>query len=60
MNSKNSKKSDSHRVLVIVKEEINLKRSDKHVALLNLSIHYIWINLKRSYRNNKFEISAPM
>ena len=36
-----------------------LKRSDKCVALSNLSIYYAWKNVKKSYNNNKFNISAP-
>ena len=59
MNSENSKTSDSHRLFLNLREIINLKRSDKYVALSNLSIYYTWKNIKRSYKNNKFEISAP-
>ena len=40
MNSENSKISDSHRLLLNLKEKINLKRSDKYIALLNLSIYF--------------------
>ena len=35
MNSKNSKTSDPHRLLI---NKIDLKRSDKHAALLNHNI----------------------
>ena len=35
-----------------------MKRSDKYVALSNLSIYYTWKNIKRLYKNNRFEISA--
>ena len=38
MNSKNSKTSDPHRLLLNHTDKINLKRSDKYVALTNLSI----------------------
>ena len=38
MNSKNIEKSDPHRLLPNVSEKINLKRSDKYVALSNPSI----------------------
>ena len=31
----------------------------KSVALSNLSIYYTWKNVKSSYKNNKFKISAP-
>ena len=35
------------------------KQSGKNVALSNLSIHFTWKNIKKSYKNNKFKISAP-
>ena len=38
MNSKNSKISDPYRLLLNVTDKINLKKSDKHVALLNLQL----------------------
>ena len=31
----------------------------KNIALSNLNIHYSWKNIKSSYNNNKFKISAP-
>ena len=31
----------------------------KYVSLSNLSIYYTWKNIKKSYKNNKFKISAP-
>ena len=58
MNSENSKTSDPHRLLLNLSDKINLKRSDKYVALSNLSIYYTWKNMKKSYKNNKFKISA--
>ena len=58
MNSKNSKTSDPHRLLLNLTDKINLKRSDKYVALSNLSIYYAWKNIKKWYRNNKSKISA--
>ena len=59
MNSENSKTSDPHRLLLNLSDKINLKRSDKYVALSNLSIYYTWKNIKKSYKNNKFKTSAP-
>ena len=38
---------------------MNLKRSDKYVALSNLSIHFTWKDVKRSYKNKKLNISTP-
>ena len=40
MNSGNSKTSDPHRLLFNLSDKINLKRSDKYVALSNFSIYY--------------------
>ena len=51
MNSENSKRSDSHRVLLNLSDEINLKRGDKHVALSNLNIYYPWKNIKKSCKS---------
>ena len=59
MNSENSKSSDPHRLLLSLLDKINLKRSDKYVALSNLIIYYILKNMKKSYKNNKFKKSAP-
>ena len=59
MNYENSKTSDSHRLLLNLSDKINLKRSDKYVALSNLSIYYTWKNIKKLYKNNKFKISSP-
>ena len=57
-NSANSKTSDPHRLLLNLSDKINLKRSDKYVALSNLSTYYTWRNIKNSYKNNKFKISG--
>ena len=59
MNSKNSKTSDLYRLLLNLKNKIDLKRKDKYIALSNLSIYYTWKNIKKSYKNNKVKISAP-
>ena len=59
MNSENRKTSDPHKLLLNLSDKINLKRSDKYVALSNLSIYYTWKNTKTSHKNNFFKISAP-
>ena len=40
-------------------DKLDLRRGQKTVALSNLSIYYTWKNIKSSYNNNKFKISAP-
>ena len=59
MNSNNSKISDPHRLLLNLTDKIKLRRSDRYVALSNLSIYYTWKNIKKLYKNNRFKILAP-
>ena len=58
INSELSKTSDPHRILINLPDKIRLNRSDKFVALSNLSIYYTRKNIKTSYKNNKLKISA--
>ena len=37
---------------------VNLKRSDKYVALSNLSMFYAWKNNKKLCKNNKIKVSV--
>ena len=55
-NSKNSRKSDPHRLLLNLTDEINLKRSDKYVALSNLRIYYTWKNTNLKIINLKYQL----
>ena len=41
-----SKIFDPHRLLLNLSDKINLKRSDKYVALWNISIYYTHKNIK--------------
>ena len=59
MNSKNSKTNEPHRFRLDLTNKLNLKDPKKNMALANLSIYYIWKNIKSEYNNNKFKISAP-
>ena len=58
MNSENSKTSGPLRLLLNLLDKIDLKRSDKYVALSTLSIYYTWKNITKSCKNDKFKISA--
>ena len=58
MNSENSKTSE-HNVLVLkLTDKLDLRRGQTTVALSNVSIYYTWKNVKSSYSNNKFKVSA--
>ena len=59
MNSENNKTPDPDRLLLNLTDKIDLRRKDKYIVLSNLSIHYTWKNIKKSYKNNKSKISAP-
>ena len=59
MNSKNSKTSDPHTLLLNLTDKIDLRRKDKYIAWSNLSIYYTWKNIKKSYKKKKIKISAP-
>ena len=59
MNFKNSKTSDPHRLLLNLTDKIDLRRKDKYIALSNFSFYYIWKNIKKTCKSNKFKISAP-
>ena len=41
----NSKTSDPHKLLLNLLDKRNLKRSDKYVALSNISIYCTWKNI---------------
>ena len=59
MNSKNSRTSEYHVLVLKLADKLDLKRGQKIVALSNFSIYYAWKNIKSAYKNNKFKISAP-
>ena len=59
MNTENSKTSEPHRFRLSLVDTLNLKDTNKNMALANLSIYYTWKNIKSAYSNNKFKTSAP-
>ena len=59
MNSENSKPSKPHVLTLKLTSKLDLRTGEKVIALSNLSIYYTWRNIKSSYNNNKFKISAP-
>ena len=59
MNSESIKTFDHNRLLINLTDKIDLRRKERYIALSNLSIYYTWKNIKKSYKNNKFKISAP-
>ena len=59
INSKNSKTPTPHVLILKLTNKLDLRIGKKVIALSNLSVYYMWKNIKSSYNNNKFKISAP-
>ena len=59
MNMENSKTNEPHKFVLNLPRRLDLRRSNKHVALQNLSIYHTWKNIRKQYKNNKLKIIAP-
>ena len=59
MNTAHSKTKHSNKFVYNFTDKLNLKNSNKSIALANLIISYTWKNVKSDYNNNKFKIPAP-
>ena len=59
MNTKNSKTNESHKFKYDLMDKLDLKNPNENMVLGILSIYYTWKNVKSTYNNNKFKISAP-
>ena len=58
MNSENSKNSEQHVLILKLTNKLDLRVGEKTTALSILSTYYTWKNIKSSYNNNEFKISA--
>ena len=60
MNSENSKTYKSHDLIIKLTDtdKLELQRVGKRIALSYLGIYYTCKNIKSSYSNNRFKISA--
>ena len=59
MTTENSRTNEPHKFILNLSKRLDLRSSDKHVALQNLSIYYTWKNIRKQYKNNKLKIIAP-
>ena len=50
MNTKNSKTNEPHKLVLNLSQINDLKDSNKHVSLKNMSIFYTWKNIKNSVK----------
>ena len=58
MNSENSRTPKPYILILKLTNKLDLRIGKKVIALSDLSIYYKWKNIKSSYSNNKFKISA--
>ena len=59
MDSENGENSKPHVLILKFTDKLNCRRDEKSIVLSNLLIYYTWENIKSTYNNNKFKISAP-
>ena len=59
MNMENSKMNEPRKFVLDFSQRLDLRSSNKHIALQNLSVYYTWRNVRKQYKNNKFKIIAP-
>ena len=59
MNSENSKTNEPQKFVLNLSHILDLKSSNKHVSLQNLSIYYTWENIRQQYKNRKLKEIAP-
>ena len=59
MNTENSKTNEPHKFVLNLSQRLDLKRSNKDVTLKNLSIYYMWKNIRKQYKSNKLKIIPP-
>ena len=59
MNTKNSKTNEPHKFVLNLSQRLDLRSSNKHVTLQNLTIYYTWKNIRKQFKNNQLKIIAP-
>ena len=59
MNTGNIKTDEPHKFVLNLSQRLDLRNSNKHVALQNLSIYYTLENIRKQYKNNRLKIIAP-
>ena len=53
MNIKNKKTNQLYRFVLNLSQRLDLRSSNKHAALQNVSIYYTWKNIRKHYKKIK-------
>ena len=56
MNTEHSKMNESHKFILNLPQRLDLRSSNKHAALQNISTYDTWKNIRKQYKNNKLKI----
>ena len=59
VNKENNETSEQCTFVLNLSQRLDLRSSNKHLTLQNLSIFYNWKNIRQQYKNNKLKIKAP-
>ena len=59
INTEYSQTNEPHKFILNLSQRLDLRSSDKHVPLQNLSIYYTWKNIRKQYKNNNLKIIGP-
>lgn len=59
VNCGNSRTFDPHRLLPNLSDKMKLRRSEKYVVFIKLSMYYLWENMKKSHESNNIKIFSP-
>ena len=60
MNTENSKTNKQHKFVLNLSQRLDLKSSNKHAFLENVSIYLTWKSIRQQDKNNKLKIIVPM
>ena len=60
INTEGNKMDEPHKFVFNLSLRSDLKSSNKHVALQNLSICYTWRNIRKHHENNRLQIIVPI
>ena len=59
MNTENRKTNESHKFVLNLSQNLDLRSSNRHATLQNLSVYYMRKNIRKRYKNNKLKMIAP-
>ena len=58
--TENSKADETLQFVLNLSKRLDLRSSNKNVALQNFSIYYMWKNIRKQDKNNKLKTIAPI